>query len=188
MTDQLSDQGSGHTRGPKSADELIQDAMHELPYGIYVIGSTMSGRPNAMIADWVMQLSFEPRMIGVAFERDSTNLANIRANRALTINLLDDESMSLAREFLQPTSGAKIQGRGEEAAAARHDKLANVEYRLDRRGCPVLDEALVWIEAEAEQFHDVGDHVLVASRVFEASVQGSGEPLTSTLTGWSYSG
>ena len=184
----MTDQQPGHIRGPQTADERVQDAMHELPYGIYVIGSTSDGRPNAMIADWVMQMSFTPRLVGVAFEQDSTNLANIRANRALTVNLLDEESMSLARNFVQPTSGAKVQGRSAGASAARHDKLADVEYRLDARGCPILDEALVWIEAEAEQFHEVGDHVLVVARVLDALVQGSGEPLTSTLTGWSYSG
>lgn len=184
----MSDQGPGHTRGPKTPDELIQDAMHELPYGIYVVGSTSDGAPNAMIADWVLQMSFSPRLIGVAFERDSTNLSNVRANRALTINLLDEESMSLARNFVQPTSGAKVQGRSDGAAAVRHDKLADVDYRLDTRGCPVLDDALVWIEAEAQDFIEVGDHILVIARVLDARVQGSGEPLTSTITGWSYSG
>ena len=184
----MTEQGPGYTRGPKTADELIQDAMHELPYGIYVIGSTGGGRPNAMIADWVMQMSFSPRLIGAAFERDSSNLANIRANRALTINLLDEESMSLARNFVQPTSGAKIQGRSDDASAARHDKLADVEYRLGTRGCPILEDALVWIEAEAQEFVDIGDHVLVVASVLDARVQGSGEPLTSTITGWSYSG
>jgi flavin reductase (DIM6/NTAB) family NADH-FMN oxidoreductase RutF len=184
----MTEHGPGHLRGPKTADELIQDAMHELPYGIYVVGSTANGRPNGMIADWVLQLSFSPRLIGVAFERDSTNLGNVRANCALTVNLLDEDSMSIARSFVQPTSGAKIQGRSEDAAAATHDKLADVDFRLDARGCPILDHALVWIEAEAEAFHDVGDHVLAVARVLDARVQGSGEPLTSTITGWSYSG
>jgi len=182
------EQGTGHTRGPKTDDELIQDAMHELPYGIYVIGSTAAGTPNAMIADWVMQMSFSPRLIGTAFERDSTNLANIRANRSLTVNLLDEESMALARNFVQPTSGSKVQGRSEGAAAVRHDKLADVDYRLNAQGCPLLDDALAWIEAQAQEFVDVGDHVLVISQVLNARVQGSGEPLTSTITGWSYSG
>ena len=45
-------------RREKSADELIQEAMHELPYGIYIIGSVRDGEPNGMIADWVMQVSF----------------------------------------------------------------------------------------------------------------------------------
>ena len=184
----MTELGTGHTRGPKTEDELIQDAMHELPYGIYVIGSTSAGAPNAMIADWVMQMSFSPRLVGVAFERDSTNLANIRASRALTINLLDDESMSLARNFVQPTSAAKVRGRSDDAAAVRHDKLADVDYRLDRRGCPILEDALVWIEAEARDFVEVGDHMLVIAEVLTARVQGSGEPLTSTITGWSYSG
>jgi len=184
----MTDQMPGHVRGPKTPDERIQDAMHELPYGIYVIGSSGGGRPNGMIADWVMQMSFSPRLIGVAFERDSSNLANIRANRALTVNLLDDESMSLARSFVQPTSGAKIQGRSDGAAAVRHDKLADVDFRLNASGCPILDDALAWIEAEAEQFLEVGDHVLVVARVLDARVEGSGEPLTSVVTGWSYSG
>lgn len=179
---------SGHVRGPKTGDELIQDAMHELPYGIYVIGSARGDRPNAMIADWVMQVSFSPRLVAVAFERDSTNLANIRANNALTINLLDDDSMELARAFVQPTSGAKVQGRSDEAAAVEHDKLAGIEYRRDSRGCPILDDALVWIEGEAEQFIEAGDHIIVVARVLDGAVQGSSDPLTSVITGWSYSG
>ena len=81
-----------------------------------------------------------------------------------------------------------MQGRSEGASAVRHDKLAEVDYRLDSRGCPILDDALVWIEAEAQEFVEVGDHILVVSKVLTARVQGSGEPLTSTLTGWSYSG
>lgn len=176
------------SRRPRTADELIQDAMHELPYGIYVVGSVRDGRANAMIADWVMQVSFSPRLIATSFERDSTNLSNIRANGALTINLLDEESMALARAFVQPTSGAKVQGRSDAASAVRHDKLASVEHRLDGRGCPILDEALVWIEADAEEFIEAGDHVIVLSCVRDARVAGSGEPLTSVITGWSYSG
>jgi len=179
---------SGHVRGPKTGDELIQDAMHELPYGIYVIGSARGDRPNAMIADWVMQVSFSPRLVALAFERDSTNLANIRANNALTINLLDEDSMELARAFVQPTSGAKVQGRSDEAAAVEHDKLAGVDYRRDSRGCPILDDALVWIEGQAEQFIEVGDHVIVVASVLDGAVQGSSDPLTSVITGWSYSG
>lgn len=188
MTDVPADSLPGSLRGAKTSDELIQDAMHEMPYGIYVIGSTSEAGPNAMIADWVMQLSFNPRLVGAAFESDSTNLANIKKNRVLSINLLDETSIELARKFLQPTSGAKIQGRSDDAAALRHDKLAGVDYQLNSHGCPILDHALAWIDAEAEQFYEVGDHVLVVAHVREARLEGGSDPLTSTLTGWSYSG
>ena len=44
------------------------------------------------------------------------------------------------------------------------------------------------MECEAEQFIEVGDHVMVLGRVLFGEVLNIGEPLTSTFTGWSYSG
>ena len=185
----MSEEASPRIRGPKSDDEIIQDAMHEIPYGIYVIGSKDNeGNPNAMIADWVMQVSFSPRLVAVSFEADSTNLQNIRSNRSMTINLLDEDSMNLARSFLQPTNSAKIQGRSENNSNIRHDKLANIAYHFSNNGCAILDDALIWLELEAEQFFEIGDHILVVSKVLRGAIDGSGEPLTSILTGWSYSG
>ena len=82
----------------------VAQVMHEFPYGIYIVGSVEDGEPNGMIADWVMQVSFEPRLVAVAFEDDSRSLARIRANGVFTVNLLTEEpdSMELARQFLQP--------------------------------------------------------------------------------------
>jgi flavin reductase (DIM6/NTAB) family NADH-FMN oxidoreductase RutF len=174
----------------KTKDDLIKEAMHEMPYGIYVIGTSQGGRPNGMIADWVMQVSFDPRLIAVAFERDSTSLAAIRENRAFTVNLLkqQDNGMALAAGFVQPRKAEKIRGRSEAAAGREYDKLADVDYTTTPRDCPLLDAALAWYDCEAQDFVPVGDHVLVSGRVLDARVVGSGDPLTSTFTGWSYSG
>ncbi|MCY4639353.1 MAG: flavin reductase family protein [Chloroflexi bacterium] len=172
----------------KSPDELVQQAMHELPYGIYIVGSVRDGEPNGMIADWVMQVSFRPRLLAVAFERSSYSLASIRANRAFTVNLLAEDGMTLAARFLQPREGAKIRGRSERAQAVVHRKLDGVEYSVDARGCPLLGEALAVFECEAEQFVDAGDHELVLGRVLDARLLRSADPLTSVYTGWSYSG
>ncbi len=176
----------------KTDEDFIKEAMHELPYGIYVIGSTRDDQPNAMIADWVMQVSFSPRLLAVAFERDSSSLQRIRDHGYFTVNLLNQEGngMALARQFVQPANAAKVRGRSEAAAAQQHDKLAGVDYWRSERalGCPVLEDALAYAECEAQQFLEVGDHVLVTGRVLYAEVLNSGEPLTSTYTGWSYSG
>ncbi len=175
-------------RREKSHDELIQEAMHELPYGIYIVGSVRDGEPNGMIADWVMQLSFRPRLLAVAFERSSYSLESIRQNRAFTVSLLAEDGMALAARFLQPRQGAKIRGRSEQAQATVHRKLDGIEYGTDARGCPLLDDALAVYECEAEQFVDAGDHELVIGRVLDARLLRSAEPLTSVYTGWSYSG
>ncbi len=176
----------------RTDEDITKDAMHEMPYGIYVIGTTAQDRPNAMIADWVMQVSFSPRLVAVAFERDSSSLARIHQHGWFTVNLLAQEGngMALARSFVQPSNAAKVKGRSEAAAAQYHDKLQGVDYRLSERaaGCPILEDALLYLECQADQFVEVGDHVLVTGRVLFGDVQQSGEPLTSTFTGWTYSG
>jgi flavin reductase (DIM6/NTAB) family NADH-FMN oxidoreductase RutF len=173
-------------------DQDVQRVMHEMPYGLYIIGSKEpeAGKVNGMMADWVMQVSFNPRLIAVSFERDSHTLGNVRHDPSFTVNLLsqDKDSMELARPFAQPYSGSKVEGRSEAEATKVHYKLDGLPYSLTERGCPVLQGALAWLECEAEQFHDIGDHVLVVARVVEGRVEREAEPMTSSYTGWTYSG
>lgn len=174
-----------HTR-----EDDVRDAMHELPYGIYIVGSTANGRPSAMIADWVMQVSFTPRLIAVALENDSTTLAQLRANPAMTVNLLKQQNngMTLAAGFVQPHRASKVRGRSEDAAAREYDKLDDVDFSTTDRGCPILDDALMWLECEVQDFVAAGDHTIAVARVLDGEVVSSGDPLTSTFTGWTYSG
>jgi flavin reductase (DIM6/NTAB) family NADH-FMN oxidoreductase RutF len=176
----------------RTEEDDTREAMHALPYGIYVIGTSDGGTPNAMIADWVMQVSFQPRLIAATFERDSSSLARLRRHRWLTVNLLNQEGngMVLAAKFVQPADASKVRGRSDEAAAQYIDKLEGVDFRLSQRapGCPVLDDALAYLECEAEQFLEAGDHIMVLGRVLFGELLNTGEPLTSTFTGWSYSG
>ena len=172
-------------------DEHVQKVMHEMPYGLYIVGSKEEGgKVNGMMADWVMQVSFNPRLVAVSFENNSHTLANLRERPHFTVNLLaqDDESMELARAFAQPFSGAKVEGRKGDEATKVHYKLEGLPYRLTERDCPVLEAAMGWMECEAEQFLAIGDHILAVGRVLDGRVEREAEPLTSTYTGWTYSG
>ncbi len=171
----------------------IRSALQHLPYGVYVIGTvTPEGEPNAMVADWVMQVAFRPRIICISFERDAASLRNLRETRQLTVNLLPESGMDLAARFLQPSDPSKIEGRSADFAAP--DKMRGVPHRqlphgeLDR-GAPVLDDSLAWIAAEAQQFVPVGEHSLALCRVFDGDTAIIDEgPLTSLYTGWHYGG
>lgn len=174
------------------SEEDIARVMHEMPYGLYIVGSKEpeAGKVNGMMADWVMQVSFRPRLVAIGFENDSHTLRNLRERPHFTVNLLsqDERSMELARSFAQPYSGEKIEGREGPEAHKLHYKLEGVPYRLSEHGCPVLEAAMAWFEAETEQFIPIGDHTLVIGRVLDGRVERQGEPLTSTFTGWVYSG
>jgi flavin reductase (DIM6/NTAB) family NADH-FMN oxidoreductase RutF len=169
-------------------EEDIKQVMDEMPYGLYIIGSRMDSELNGMMADWVMQVSFVPRLIAVSFETDARTLANVRESGVFSVNLLPQESMELAARFAQPYYGSKIRGRADGAAQAVHHKLEGIGHTESARGCPVLDEAMAWLECEAEQFVPAGDHTLVIARVLDGRVLRAAEPLTSTYTGWTYSG
>lgn len=174
------------------AEDPVARVMHELPYGLYIIGSKEAegDKVNGMMADWVMQVSFNPRLVAVAFENDAHTLGNVRRHGVFTVNLLaaDKESMELARPFAQPHSGTKVQGRRGGEATAVHYKLDGLDYRLTERGVPVLIAAIAWLECESDQYQPIGDHTLVIGRVLDGRVEREAEPMTSTYTGWTYSG
>ncbi|MEO8457070.1 MAG: flavin reductase family protein [Chloroflexota bacterium] len=169
----------------------IERVMHEMPYGLYIVGSKEDGgKVNGMMADWVMQVSFEPRLVAVAFEGTSHTLGNIRERKYFSVNLLaqDSESMELARRFAQPFSGEKVQGRKGAERTEIHYKLDGVPYQTSVNGAPVLDAAMAWFEAEMVDEKAIGDHVLIIGMVLDGGILKEVEPMTSHYTGWTYSG
>jgi flavin reductase (DIM6/NTAB) family NADH-FMN oxidoreductase RutF len=169
----------------------VERVMHEMPYGLYIVGSKESdGRVNGMMADWVMQVSFDPRLVAVSFEASSHTLHNIRERHYFTVNLLaqDDQSMELARRFAQPFSGEKIEGRKSEERAKVHYKLDGVPHQLSANGAPVLDAALGWFECQLTDERPIGDHILIIGAVLDGGMLKEAEPMTSAYTGWTYSG
>lgn len=159
------------------------------PYGLYIIGSYGSDNINGMMADWVMQVSFQPRLVAVSLENNSTTLRNLRETGVFTVNVLRDGDKALAAKFCQPHDGSKIQGRSEAAAAVIYDKMRDVAYqRGELTACPVLEEGLAYLECSVQQFVEVGDHTLAVGLVLGGGVLNEGEPLSSHTLGWSYAG
>lgn len=167
----------------------VAETLELFPYGLYIVGSRGSDNVNGMMADWLMQLSFQPRLIGCALEKDSTTLRNLRETGVFTVNVLAADQRALAVRFCQPRQASKVEGRSEQASAVIYDKLAGVLNTPGAlTGCPVLDEGLGYLECEVAELVVVGDHVLAVGRVIGGAVLREGEPLTQRILGWSYAG
>ncbi len=165
------------------------ETLELLPYGLYIIGSRGSDNINGMMADWVMQVSFEPRLLACSLERDSTTLRNLRETKVFSVNLLESADVDLARRFAQPRQASKIDGRSGASNSIVHDKMRDVPYQAgEQTACPILDDAMAYIECEVAEFVDAGDHVIVFGKVVNAVVLREGEPLSSRALGWSYAG
>jgi len=179
-----------HTTRPRD-DGDIAAVMEEMPYGVYIVGSAdAAGEPNGMMADWVMQVSFHPRLLAISFEQDAHTLANIKANGAFIVNFLpeDEEGRHLAAKFAQPYFGAKVSGRTAGETAVVHRKLRGISYVAAGPGCPILTGASAWLECKSVQFVAAGDHTVVIGEVVDGQRVREATPLTSLYSGWAYSG
>ena len=120
--------------------EPIEKALLKMCYGVHVIGSVSgSGERNLMIADWVMQVSFKPRLVAASIENDARTLRFVRETNAFTVNLLHErDGHEIARKVVMPAEGKKIRGRSAAAAAAVTDKLEGLAHFLTPEGAPIL--------------------------------------------------
>ena len=174
-----------------AVDGDLGQVMESMPYGVYIVGSRDPiGELNGMMADWVMQVSFRPRLVAVSFENDAHTLANIREQGWFSVNFLpaSEEGRRLAAGFGQPYDGAKVMGRTEAQKGLIHHKMDGVPHQIAAGGTPVLDGASAWIECRAQQFITTGDHTLVIGEVRNGGLRSAAETLSSAYTGWTYSG
>jgi flavin reductase (DIM6/NTAB) family NADH-FMN oxidoreductase RutF len=159
-------------------------------YGLNVVGSRSAANDlNAMLAAWVMQIAFEPRMVAVSLENDARTLRYIRETNVFTVNpLTDTDGIEIAKKVVMPADGAKIGGRSKQTAEAVHDKLSGLRYTLSEGGCPILLDALGWYSCRAEQFIPAGDHTVVFGRVLAGAMLNPGDHLLERVIGWEYGG
>ena len=176
---------------PTRVDGDLAEVMDSMPYGVYIIGSHDAlGEPNGMMADWVMQVSFKPRMIAVSFENDSHTLANIREGGWFSVNFLpaSEDGQNLGAQFLQPYDGSKVRGRSQSQMAVLHHKMEMVPHSPAPYGSPVLAGSNAWLECEAARFIAAGDHTLVIATVRAGELRRHVDTLSSDFSGWTYSG
>ncbi len=179
-----------HLPGEPKELEPVEKALLKEVYGVHVIGSRGGdGQYNLMLADWVMQVSFRPRLVAVSLENDARTLRFVRETGVFTVNLLHEkDGDQIARKVVMPSVAAKVKGRAPEEAAKVIDKLARVPHTFSARDCPIVTDAVAWYECEVEQLIPVGDHTLVIGRVVDGDVLRPGDMLTEKELGWEYAG
>ncbi|MEZ4515998.1 MAG: flavin reductase family protein [Chloroflexota bacterium] len=162
------------------SDDLIKDALKRMPYGFYSITSRNGDEVNAMVANWVMQASFTPRLMAVALQKKAYSHEVIQNGGVFAINVFNAEDQEAMMPFTK--------GREKNP-----DKMADATYTPGpETGCPILEGAAAYIECRVREIVDIGgDHDIVVGEAVSAGILKDGE-VTDTLTlptiGWSYAG
>ena len=162
------------------SDDSIKDALKLMPYGFYAITSRNGDDMNAMVANWISQVSFSPRLVAIGLQKTSYSHGVIEQGGVFAINIFRAEDQEIIMPFCK--SRAKFP-----------DKIKDASFSTaPQTGCPVLEGAAAYIEFKVSQIIDIGgDHDIVVGEPVGAEVlkpSEVGDMLTLTHLGWSYAG
>ncbi|MEX0663583.1 MAG: flavin reductase family protein [Acidimicrobiia bacterium] len=139
-------------------DRLRRRVLWTMPSGLYVIGSTdRAERRNGMTANWVTQLSFDPKWVSVSVEREALTHELIDASGCFSVSLIDREDRAIVRKFTKPVE--------VDLQAKTLNGFAYVERVT---GAPVLAQAVAFVDCEVRDRLSAGDHTLFAGEVVDA--------------------
>ena len=154
---------------------LKKQVLRTFTYGIYAVSCANEGEVNLFTANWLTQVSFDPPLLAVSVEKISKSLPLILRSRKFTVNVLRSGDRELA-------------GKLGKSALRDPDKLANIPFHLGLNGCPILDNALAWVDCEARNTVEAGDSTLVIAEVIDVGMLGEGQPLTMNEAGFRHAG
>jgi flavin reductase (DIM6/NTAB) family NADH-FMN oxidoreductase RutF len=132
------------------------------------------------VANWLSQVSFEPRLIALGLQKKSHSHSLIQNGRVFTVNLFRKED----QDYMMPFTKSR---------AKNPEKMKDARYsRSPETGCPVLEGAAAYIECRVHDLIDIGgDHDIVVAEPIAAKILKEAE-LAEIMTlpdlGWSYAG
>ncbi len=167
--------GSPPPEPDSRTDRLWRRVLWLLPTGLYVIGSSAGGRRNMMTANLLVQLSTEPRVVGVSVERAALTHELVSASGAFSVSILDREDRAIVRKFVKPVS--EWTGGTEEPGA----ELKGFPVNAKVTGAPILDRAVAYLDCRVVGTMEFASHIFFAGEVVEAGFQGSGSEESAVL-------
>ena len=141
-------------------DKLRRRVLWKMPSGLYVIGSRHGDRLNLMTANWVTQVSFDPKLVAVSVEKEALTHSLIREGGGFSVNIVSREDRAIVRKFTKPVE-----------VDTDASTLNGFPFHASRTGAPVLDQAVAYLDCEVRQAVDVGNHTLFLGEVVDSAFQ-----------------
>lgn len=160
--------------------EGIKNVLRRMPYGFYCLTSRHEDEVNAMVMNWITQVSFEPHLVAIGLQKTCFTHELVLRGRVLTVNLFKKPDVDKIKPFTK-------------SRARNQEKMAEATYTLAPvTGCPVVEGASAYLECEVVSVIDAGgDHDIIIAKVVNAEEFAGGdvdETLTLLDLGWSYAG
>jgi len=145
---------------PEEYDRLRRRVLWTMPSGLYIVGSRAGERRNGMTCNWVTQLGFDPKLLGVSVEKDAVTHELVAEGGVFALCIVDREDRAIVRKFTKPV---------EVDLEAR--TLNGFPFHDGSTGAPILDQAVAYADCEVRSTVDVGSHTLFVGEVVDAGFQ-----------------
>jgi flavin reductase (DIM6/NTAB) family NADH-FMN oxidoreductase RutF len=123
-----------------------------IPHPINICGVKEGDEINGFTLSWTTQASFKPPMIVIGVRQDSRSCSMIKTSQVFAISFLEKSQQKIAETFFQPQR-----------------RFGEYEFYLsDITGCPVLKEALGYVECTVKGSLEEGDHSIFLGEVVGA--------------------
>jgi flavorubredoxin/flavin reductase (DIM6/NTAB) family NADH-FMN oxidoreductase RutF len=133
----------------KSLDNELDKALGRLSGGLYIITAKKGDMSSAMLASWVVQASFQPLGVTIAVAKDRAIEALMHVGDKFVLNVLaEDNYQALMKHFLK-------------RFAPGADRFAGVKTQPASNGCPILTDAVAYVECEVASRMELSDHHIV---------------------------
>jgi flavin reductase (DIM6/NTAB) family NADH-FMN oxidoreductase RutF len=151
--------------------------LRQLTYGLYAITAEHAGERGVFTANWLSQASFDPPLVMLSVERDSSTLPLIRASGAFGVCPLAANQRELAGALGRPKARAG-------------DKFAGLRLAVLENGGnpPALADALGYLACRVRQEVPAGDSVVFLAEVVDARLLREGAPLEMRAAGFRHAG
>ncbi|WP_017317242.1 diflavin flavoprotein [Mastigocladopsis repens] len=142
----------------KSIDANLEKALGRISSGLYIITTKKADIQGAMLASWVAQASIQPLGFTVAVAKDRAIDSLMQVGDKFVLNVLEEGNyQELKKHFLKRLHPGA-------------DRFAGVKTQTARNGCPILTDALAYIECEIASSIECSDHWLVYCTVQDGRV------------------
>ncbi|HEY9608926.1 diflavin flavoprotein [Allocoleopsis sp.] len=126
-----------------------EQAVGRLIGSLCIVTTKQGELTGAMLADWVSQATFTPPGLTIAVAKDRAIESLMHTGGSFVLNILTQgKHLGLMKHFLKPF------GPGE-------DRFAGVATQEAENGCPILSDALAYLECTVENRMECGDHWVV---------------------------
>jgi flavin reductase (DIM6/NTAB) family NADH-FMN oxidoreductase RutF len=142
--------------------EEFKRAMASFAAGVTVVTTLDSeGVPHALTATAFSSVSLEPPLCLVCIDRRCRTYRPLVLRGSFAVNILNANQQALSNHFASPIP----------------DKFADVPWRPgDVTDCPLIEDALAWMECRVVEIHSGGDHDIIIGGVTSVCVN-DGSPL-----------